>query len=147
MLIMTADDLRMLNSFHMSCVRKMSKVNRYTMRHQRVSSKSLLSSLGLKPFEFYYRHRVLQWSGHVVRMGWDRLPRKLLTAWVYSDAKAIQGTHKRWIDVLHESLQLVKLPKDFHAWTEVAQDRAKWRKHIADHLEAQFGTKETSPPE
>ena len=45
---------------------------------------TLLSEVGVRQLRWYYETRLLRWVGHVVRMPIDRLPRKMLTAWVPS---------------------------------------------------------------
>ena len=46
-----------------------------------ITNQELLDRLGLQTMDTYLARRQLQWLGHVWRMDWTRLPRKLLTAW------------------------------------------------------------------
>ena len=42
----------------------------------------LMQELGLDAIDFYVARRQLRWLGHVSRMDWERLPRRMLSAWV-----------------------------------------------------------------
>jgi hypothetical protein len=60
--IMTKGIMDKLRKFHHSCVRSMCGIESW---HQHVSPDTLLKRLNIKPIEFYYRRRLLQWVGHV----------------------------------------------------------------------------------
>ena len=38
--------------------------------------------LGVDAIDFYVARRQLGWAGHVCRMDFDRLPRRMLSSWV-----------------------------------------------------------------
>ena len=40
-----------------------------------------MSRTGLDAADFYVAQRQLRWLGHVARMDFDRLPRRMLSAW------------------------------------------------------------------
>jgi hypothetical protein len=61
-------------------------VERYSITNQ-----ELIDRLGLQTIETYLAQRQLQWLGHVCRMDWTRLPRKLLTAWVPVEETRVGG--------------------------------------------------------
>ena len=46
------------------------------------SSEQQRERLGLDSIEYYIARRQLRWLGHVLRMGPERLPRRMLSAWV-----------------------------------------------------------------
>jgi len=48
----------------------------------RISNANLLNRLDIKCVDTYIVKRQLRWAGHVVRMGMDRLPRKMISSWV-----------------------------------------------------------------
>ena len=62
----------------------MCRVNLSHTRRRRISMNTLLDEVGVRQIRWYYETRLLRWVGHVVRMPIDRLPRKMLTAWVPS---------------------------------------------------------------
>ncbi len=53
-----------------------------------ITAQALEQRLGISSFETYLVRRRLRWLGHVRRMPWHRLPRKLLTSWVSSPRMA-----------------------------------------------------------
>jgi len=71
-----------LRSFHRRCVRSMCRISMWHVQHYHITAQDLEHRLGVRSFETYLVRRRLRWLGHVRRMPWDRLPRKLLTAWV-----------------------------------------------------------------
>ena len=63
----------------------MCRVNLLHVRKHRISTESLLERLDLKSIDCYITRRQLAcWAGHVARMSFDRLPRKMLSYWVAS---------------------------------------------------------------
>lgn len=79
---LTEELLQRLRVFHAQCLRAMSRVTRKHTWEHRISSMQLMQELGLDAIDFYVARRQLRWLGHVSRMGWERLPRRMLSAWV-----------------------------------------------------------------
>ena len=77
-----------LRSFHRRCVRSMCRVNMWHVQEYHITAQALEQRLGISSFETYLVRRRLRWLGHVRRMPWHRLPRKLLTSWVSSPRMA-----------------------------------------------------------
>ena len=76
------EELRLLRTFHRDCVRTMCRVSMWHVEQYRITTEQLLGRIGLESMDTYFARRQLQWLGHVWRMEWSRLPRKLLAAWV-----------------------------------------------------------------
>ena len=104
--------LRQLRNFHHSCLRAMCRINRSHVFLHRISTESLLMQLHIKSIEFYVFNRQLSWLGHIGRMSFDRLPRKLLSCWVFN--KRLRGSPEftygrgvykalKWFDIEKES--------------------------------------------
>ena len=69
----------------------MSRVTRtHTWRH-RISSEALRKQLGLDTIDYYVSRRQLRWLGHVARMDFERLPRRMLSSWLVGAAQAAGG--------------------------------------------------------
>lgn len=81
---MTEIMMRKIRNFYHNCVRNMCRVNRKHTYLHRISTAELLDRVGLESIETYIYRQQLRWAGHVSRMNWDRLPRKMLSSWVVS---------------------------------------------------------------
>ena len=73
-----------LRQFHARCVRTMSRTNLHHTRIHHISTKNLEKELGLDSMNNYIARRQLRWLGHVSRMPFDRLPRRMLSSWLPS---------------------------------------------------------------
>ena len=78
-LSLTEELLQRLRVFHAQCLRAMSRVTRRHTWEHRISSMQLMQELGLDAIDFYVARRQLRWLGHVSRMDWERLPRRMLS--------------------------------------------------------------------
>ena len=116
-----------LRMFHARCARAICRVNRYHSRIHHISTSDLLSRLAILSIDAYVSKRQLTWAGHVWRMGWDRIPRKMLTSWVRKPRPrgCPSFTYGRG---LLKALRKIDLSKD--NWTLVAMDRVAWRSQI-----------------
>ena len=116
-----------LRVFHARCVRAMCRVNRLHTRQYRIRTTDLLTRVGLSPIDTYVTRRQLRWLGHVARMDFERLPRKMLTSWVKEKRPrgAPEFTYGRGV---YKALKKVNLDRD--NWYEAAMDRVKWRSII-----------------
>ena len=121
---LTEELFHLLRIFHARSVRSMCRVNRWHVRKHRITTKELLSRVGLKPIDTYVTQRQLRWAGHVSRMSFDRLPRKMLSSWVPSKRPrgAPEFTYGRG---LYKALKKVDVNRD--SWHELASNREQWR--------------------
>ena len=117
-----------LRLFHARCARAMCRVTRWHTWRHKISTDELLTRIGLRPIESYITRRQLQWAGHVWRMHFDRLPRKMLSCWVASPRPrgCPQFTYGRG---LYKSLKRANIERN--KWTALASDRDVWRKMIS----------------
>ena len=116
--------LQRLRGFHAQCVRAMSRVTRtHTWRHH-ISSEALRKQLGLDSIDYYVSRRQLRWLGHVARMDFGRLPRRMLSSWVphKRPAGAPRFTLGR---TMAKAMDIFRL--DHARWPELAADRGAWR--------------------
>ena len=86
--------------------------------------------MGLLTIDEYITRRQLSWAGTVARMEFSRLPRKMLSSWVYISRPlgAPQFTYARG---LQKALAKAGIARD--SWHALAQDRAGWRALIGMH--------------
>jgi hypothetical protein len=88
---LNSDSIVRLEKFHRKNVRDMAGVTTYTTWKNRISAFELeeqfrdskSESTSLRGIKSYIAERALRWLGHVVRMESKKLPRRMLTAWVY----------------------------------------------------------------
>ena len=117
----------MLRIFHNRCVRSICRVTVTGCYDIRISNEELLRRLNLRKIDDYITERQLRWAGHVVRMNFDRLPRKMLSSWVCTKhpIDAPEFTYGRG---LYKAL--TKAGVDVKSWHALALDKSKWRKMI-----------------
>ena len=72
----------------------------------------------------YVARRQLRWLGHVSRMGWERLPRRMLSAWV-PHARPRGAPRLTYGRSVAKAMDVFNL--DHARWPELAADRARWR--------------------
>ena len=86
-----------------------------------------IKDLGLKPIDEYVSRRQLRWLGHVARMDYERLPRKMLSSWVAAPRPrgAPPMTYRRSIEKA-----LANFNVKYSEWPALAADRAAWRETL-----------------
>ena len=87
----------------------------------------LLGDLGLQPIRFYVFKSQLGWFGHVCRMGFERIPRCLLSCWVRNPRPigAPKFTYGRTVKKALAAFG-IKL-KNTEEWQPLVVDRAAWK--------------------
>ena len=124
---MTEKVLDRLRVFHARCVRAMSRVSRKHTWSEHIQTQQLEQELGLETIDLHVKRRQLRWLGHVRRMGFERLPRRMLSSWVNAPRPrgAPQMTYGRSIT---KALEMFNI--DVRTWPELAADRAAWRETL-----------------
>ena len=89
-------EVQELRSSHHNCVCTMCRISMWHVERYSITNRELLGRLGLQTMDTHLARRQLQWLGHVWRMDWSRLPRKLLTAWVPVEEKRVGGRELTW---------------------------------------------------
>ena len=117
-----------LRVFHARCVRAMCRVNRWHTRKFRISTLELLKRTGLSNIDAYVSKRQLRWAGHVARMDFDRLPRKMLSSWV-TERRPVGAPEFTYGRGLYKTLKKAEIDRE--NWFVEAQDREGWRDMIA----------------
>ena len=121
---LTESFLRQLRNFHHSCLRAMCGINRTQVFEYHISTEQLLARLSLNLIEHYVFKRQLSWLGHTARMPFERLPRKLLSSWVFNRRPrgSPEFTYGRGI---YKALGWFSIDKK--RWYEMVFDRGGWR--------------------
>ena len=89
---LTESLFNLLRRFHARCVRSMCRINRWHVGKHGIRTTDILQRLGLKTIDAYITKRQLQWAGHVSRMPFERLPRKMLSSWTVSK-RPVRSSH------------------------------------------------------
>lgn len=119
----------MIRKFHNQCIRALCHVNLFHLWKERIKMSDLMKEVGLKEIESYLCKQQLRWVGHVIRMPWERLPRKMLTSWVRS--KRPRGCPKfTYGRSINKSLKYAGIEKS--EWHELAVNRLQWRTLLYD---------------
>ncbi|VDL94189.1 unnamed protein product [Schistocephalus solidus] len=70
----------------------------------------------------------LRWSGHLVRMDDERLPKRLFYGVVATGSRRQGGQKRRYKDTLKKSLRQLQI--NSATWEDLAQDRPAWRRSV-----------------
>ena len=132
---LTTTNRQKLNKFHNSCVRYLCGARRAHKRQHTPTMASLFAKLHVHNMDHYLNTRYIRWAGHVARMSENRLPRRMLTAWVDNPrprGKSHYG-YGHWLEKELNAAGICTEPNalamgNVKSWMQQAQDRASWRR-------------------
>jgi len=90
----------------------------------------VLRRTGLPGIDTMLTKAQLRWSGHIVRMGEERLPKRLLYGELQEGKRSVGGQRKRYKDTLKVALNNFQINPD--TWEDAAANRSEWRSRVAD---------------
>nr|VZI32971.1 unnamed protein product [Spirometra erinaceieuropaei] len=123
-LMVYAKQARRLNHFHLSCLRRI----RMLKWQDRILDTDVLERTGILSIYAILRQIQLRWSGHLVRMDDERLPKRLFYGDVATGSCRLGGLIRRNKDTLKSSLKCLQInPTN---WKELALDRPTWRRTV-----------------
>nr|VZI25668.1 unnamed protein product [Spirometra erinaceieuropaei] len=96
---------RRLNQFHLGCLRRILRMN----WQDRIPDTEVLERTGILSIYSMLRQMQLRWSGHLVRMDDDRLPKQLFYGDVAVGSRRQGGQIRRYKDTLKSSLKLLQI--------------------------------------
>nr|VZH96997.1 unnamed protein product [Spirometra erinaceieuropaei] len=112
-----AKQARRLNHFHLSCLRRILRQK----WQDRILGTDVLGRTGILSIYAILRQIQLRWSGHLVRMDNERLPKRLFYGDVVTGSRRQGGQIRRYKDTLKSSLKRLQInPTN---WEELALDR------------------------
>nr|VZI31861.1 unnamed protein product [Spirometra erinaceieuropaei] len=112
---------RRLNHFHLSCLRRILRLN----WRDRIPDTDVLERTEILSIYSMLRQMQLRWSGHLLRMDDDRLPKRLFYGDVATGSRRQGGQIRRYKDTLKSSLKRLQInPTN---WEDLARDRPTWR--------------------
>nr|VZI52094.1 unnamed protein product [Spirometra erinaceieuropaei] len=115
---------RRLSRFHLSCLRRILRLN----WQDRIPDTDMLERTGMLSIYSMLRQMQLRWSGHLVRMDDERLPKRLFYGDVATGSRRQGGPIRRYKDTLKSFLKL--LQNNPTNWEELACDRPAWRRTV-----------------
>nr|VZI40273.1 unnamed protein product [Spirometra erinaceieuropaei] len=115
---------RRLNHFHLGCLRRILRLN----WQDRIPDTDVLERTGILSIYSVLRQMQLHWSGHLVRMDDERLPKRLFYGDVATGSRRQGGQIRRYKDTLKSSLKRLQInPTN---WEELARDRPTWGRTV-----------------
>nr|VZI35129.1 unnamed protein product [Spirometra erinaceieuropaei] len=119
-----ANQARRLNHFHLSCLRRILRLK----WQDRILDTDVLERTGILSIYAILRQIQLRWSGHLVRMDDERLPKRLFYGDVATGSRRQGGQIRRYKDTLKSSLKCLQIhPTN---WEELALDRPTWMRTV-----------------
>ena len=120
---------RRLDQFHMRSLRRIANIKWQDM----ISNTEVLQRCAQKGIEHHIKRAQLRWSGHLVRMADDRIPKAVFYGELDAGKRTRGGQRKRYKDVLKATIKSCGVPHN--SWESTAMDRALWRRtcHVGLH--------------
>ena len=95
---------------------------------ERVTNQDVLRRANLSGIEAMICAAKLGWSGHVMPMHDNRIPKEIFCSELVAGKRRPGGQIKRYKDNLKRALSLCSIPPS--NWTEIADDRNSWRRAV-----------------
>ena len=112
--------------------RQVKKLHAFMMRHLRsimritwMENKDILERRGLPSTEDLLIRKNLRWTGHLMRMSPDRLPKQVLYSQLSSGHRKRGRPRLRFKDTIKRNLKMRDIK--IVSWTSLSQQRDKWR--------------------
>lgn len=116
--------IRQLEKFHQRCLRSIMHIK----WQDHIDNVTVLNRACACSIESLLTKQQLRWTGHVLRMSDDRLPKQLLYSELQDGHRNIGAPRKRYKDNLKIHLKNVDILTC--NWEELAINRTEWRKSV-----------------
>ena len=116
--------IKSLNSFHLKCLRKILKIH----WQDKVPDTEVLHHADTTSIHTLISKNQLRWSGHVVRMDDNCLPKHIFYGELATGKCTTGGQYKHYKDTLKASLKNFNIDPD--TWANLAAIRTTWRSEI-----------------
>ena len=113
--------IRRLDQFHMRCLRRIANIKWQDM----IPNTEVLERCAQTGIEQHIKRAQLRWSGHLVWMADDRIPKDVFYGELGAGHRTRGGQRKRYKDVLKATLKSCSIPHN--TWEATATDRALCR--------------------
>ncbi|KAI8519370.1 hypothetical protein Bbelb_026270 [Branchiostoma belcheri] len=113
--------IRSLERFHIRCLQRILGLKWW----HKVPHVEIRRRANVDPMETILLQRQLRWTGHLIRLPPNRLPRQVLYGELTHGRRAVGGQYKRFKDCLKHNLKKCDIPtQDLE---HCAADRSGWR--------------------
>lgn len=119
-----------LDQFHQRCLRRIMNIRWY----HRVSNTRVLDKAGMPSIDALLKSSQLRWSGHLVRMSDDRIPKQLFYSKLTEGQRGRGRPKLRYKDTLRQSLQKCNI--DITSWEYMSTSRSEWRTAVRNGTKA-----------
>ena len=98
----------------------------------KVTNEEILERTGLPSMGELLIRRNLRWTGHLMKISPDRLPKQVLYSQLTSGHRKRGRPRLRFKDIIKRNLKLGDIKTD--SWTSLSQQRDKWRAIVKQSL-------------
>lgn len=119
-------DIKKLEHFHQQKLRSIMKIK----WEDHITNISVLEKAGVNSIEAHIVGHRLRWTGHILRMNDDRLPRQMLYSELCTGTRPRGAPLKRYKDQLKQTMKMTNI--NLQTWEESAMDRSLWRRTISN---------------
>jgi len=118
--VLYSHHVRKLEQFHMRCLRKIAHIRWQDKRH----NTEVLQICNISGIEALMIAAQFRWTGHLIRMSIDRLPKINFYSELQDGARSRGGQRKRYKDTLKANLKRCSIePADLET---LVMERSKW---------------------
>ena len=137
-----------LRVFHAHCVRVIGGVSRYKQWQARITNTALRGQIAISNIDTYVQRRQMAWLGRMSQMEHARIPRRMMTCWVYR--RKLTATQRKrleskgelpwgrpvgapeytWGRGIYQTLKKLGFKKE--NWYEVAEDKNRWEEEVLE---------------
>ena len=122
----TAEIERTFRSFQTLCMRVMCGASKRRMREDRISTSSLLKTMGVEDIMYYCRYLQLNFLGAISRMPSSRIQRKINSSWM--DEPRRKNYPQTYSRSMLKAMASVDIPESH--WQDLARDEVLWNKYV-----------------
>ena len=119
-----------LDAFHMRCLRQICQIS----WDDKIKNSTILSQCNISGIEAFLIKAQLRWSGHLIRMNDNRIPKQLFYGQIIDAPRNRGRPLLRYKDKLKDNLKRLNI--DPNNWEFLAADRNAWRSTCFHELSA-----------
>ena len=106
---------------HAKCFNHLLKIK----RQDKIQDTEVMKKAWMQSMHTILKLAQLRWTGHVIRIPDERLPKKVFYEELQEGKRSQGGQKKRYKDTLKASMKDFDIP--IGSWEQTAQERSKWR--------------------